>query len=122
MSYIISIKEKLIHIDWYAVLCEADLLALRREIPERAMHLGFSPNILHTFDRVTACTLQPISALDHSLKRKAMAIPVRTKCASVATNEAIFKYAKLFQELNRNPNLDMQIFSSEAEALEWLSA
>lgn len=121
MAYTFIEKDEYFHIDWHGVITQPDLDGIRREIPERAQRVGRPRNVLHTFDKVTQCDLVPLSAYEHSLKCKSIPIPKRAKSASVAKTDDIYRYAKLFQELNRNPNLEMQIFADEAEAIAWLT-
>lgn len=120
MAYTIFEKEGYIHVAWSGVISEADLASLRKEMPKRVLKYMFSRRLLHTFDEVTTCALKPMELLDHSIKRKKLPIPFRSKSASVAKTETVYKFARLVQELNRNPMLDMQIFDSDEEALKWL--
>lgn len=120
MAYTVLEKDGYLHVEWHGMLEAEDLENLRREIPQRAMKLGRAPNLLHTFEKSTGSNLAPMAAYDHSIKRKATPMPGRSKSATVAHNEDVYKYAKLVQELNRNPNLEIEIFQDKEEALVWL--
>jgi len=120
MPYTIGYKDGYIHIDWYGEFSAQDLAQLRQDMPKHALKFIWTRRVLHTFDRVTSCTLKPMEALDHSVKRKRFAIPLKARAASVAKTEDVYKFAKLMQELNRNPNLAMEIFPDEQSAVAWL--
>lgn len=122
MPYQINEKETYLHIDWNGVLTLDDLERIRSDIRGHMMGNHSLLGTLHTFDKVTDCAFQPIAAYDHALKLKATHIPKKSKSASVAPSKVSYGYAKLFQELNRNPNLEMQIFRTEKQALAWLGA
>ncbi len=122
MPFKITEKDTYLQIDWFGIITSEDLAGIGQDIP-RFMRKNHSlVNVLHAFDKVVGCSYTPIEAYAHSLKNKAMRIPIRSKSASISTNEETYKYAKLFQELNRNPNLEMEIFASEKEALDWFGA
>ena len=122
MAYTITQKENYLHIDWHGVFSSEDLASIRQALPEWAEKLKYAPNVLHTFEKLSLGDFKPIEAFDHALLRKSTRLPNRAKSASVAKTEEVYKIASLFVELNRNPNIDMQIFRSKKEALAWLQA
>lgn len=122
MPYHLSETERILRIDWFGVLSLEDLKCVRDDIRKHMMGNRKLACTLHVFSEVAEVSFQPIDAYEHSLKLRAAKIPVRTKSASVAVSENSQNYARLFQELNRNPNLEMKVFPSEQEALAWLNS
>ena len=120
MPYTLGYKDGYIHIEWHGEFSAQDLAQLRQDMPKHAIKFIWTRRVLHTFDGVTSCSLKPMEALDHSVKRKRFAIPIKARAASVAKTEEVYKFAKLMQELNRNTNLAMEIFPDEQSAIAWL--
>jgi hypothetical protein len=102
-----------------------DLQRLNGLMPELvrsiAMQCGDVPQVLHDFDAVEACDFPPIGAYEHSVQRKRILIPHPMKSATIAKTSEVRAMARVVQALNRNPNLEMEIFDTEAAALGWLA-
>ena len=120
MPFSIKVLDDHVHIDWYGVLSNEDLHYIGSKLPEIAKKLGHAPDVLHTFDKVTEATMKPWDAFQHSLRREDTRLANKARSAAVAKTEKVRAMALLFQQLNRNPHIEMEIFPSEAEALAWL--
>jgi len=53
-------------------------------------------------------------------KRRLVQLKNRVKSAIVAEDAVQFGMARMYQTLNENPNIQVEIFQSEAPALAWL--
>lgn len=110
---------------WSGTVTRNDLQQLNELMPELvpsiAMQCGDVPQVLHDFDAVKACDFPPISAYEHSVQRKRILIPQPIKSATIAKTSEVRAMARVVQALNRNPNLEMEIFDSEEAALAWLA-
>lgn len=121
MPYSHSIKEHYIHIQWHGELCNEDLRSIGAELPGISAKLGYAPNILHTFDEVTGGKIEPWSIFQHSLRREDTRLPNKAKSAAVAKTAKVHAITRLFMELNRNPNIVMEVFDDEEAAIRWLA-
>ncbi len=108
------------HIRWSGVLTQADLGRIGQLMPQLVRELGFIPQLLHTYDAVTGCDFPPLAVYEHSEQRRHLHIPQATRAALVAKTPVVRDMARVFQLLNRNPNLEMEIFDTEAAARAWL--
>lgn len=121
MPFTYLIEGRLVYVRWSGVLTKDDLQAIGRLLPEIGAQLRGAPQLLHNFEAVERCAFPPITALDHSVQRKRVQMPVQVKSATVARTPEMHAMARVFQALNRNPNLEMEIFDSEEAARRWLS-
>ncbi len=121
MPFTYEIEDRLVVFRWSGVMTRADLQALMTVMPELAARAGFGVPVLHHFDDVTSCEFPPLAALDHSAQRRNVVIPGPVKSATIAKRSEVRAMARVFQALNRNPTLQMEIFDSEEAAREWLS-
>jgi hypothetical protein len=78
------------------------------------MQCGDVPQLRHDFDAVEACDFPPISAYEHSVQRKRILIPQPIRSATIAKTSEVRAMARVVQALIRNPNLEMEIFDTEA--------
>ncbi|HLP03344.1 MAG TPA: hypothetical protein VK163_15060 [Opitutaceae bacterium] len=126
MPFTYSIAGRLIHFRWSGTLTRDDLQMLGATMPELARQVaqatGRAPQVLHDFGAVEACDFPPIAAYEHSLRRRTVPIPEPVKSAIVATQTGGRAMARVFQALNRNENLLMELFDTEAAARAWLEA
>lgn len=125
MPFTYSADGRLLRFAWSGVVTRDDLQRLNELMPELvpsiAMQCGDVPQVLHDFDAVEACDFPPISAYEHSVQRKRILIPQPIRSATIAKTSEVRAMARVVQALNRNPNLEMEIFDTEAAALAWLA-
>lgn len=122
MPYQLTQTDEFVHIEWSGEMTDEDLVALGQQMPEIATRLGYAPNALHTFDQVTGAQIKPWSIFEHSLRQKRLRLKNPIKCAWVVRTPAVRRMGQLAQELNRNPNLTLELFGSLSAAKAWLRA
>lgn len=116
----IAVRANYIHVHWSGMIAAPDLKHLFKELPAVAAGCAFTPHILHTADPAAVLELGSIEAFNYTRKRIATPIPIPTKAAFVTNTPAGVAIARNFTNFNRNPNLTLQSFVSEQEAVEWL--
>ncbi len=121
MPFTHTIEEQFVHIRWSGVLTKDDLQAIGKLLPAIGAQLRRAPHVLHNFDAVERCAFPPIAALEQSVQRKRVQMPFPVKSATVARTPEVLAMARVFQALNRNQNLEMEIFDSEEAARRWLT-
>lgn len=109
-----------VHLDWYGVLTDEDIVSLGQDLPAIASELGYAPHVLHTFDRVAGARVRPWTVFQHALRHKDVPIQNPVKSAWVAAHPDVQRMGKLFQELNRNPQLEVELFETAKAAKAWL--
>jgi hypothetical protein len=55
-------------------------------------------------------------------RREAVTPPNPIRTAIVADHPSILGFARMFQSLNHNPNITIQVFADHTEAMTWLQA
>ncbi len=115
-----EVRDRHLHAHWSGTITANDLAAMFKELPAVAAGCKFVPHILHTMDPKTELQLGTLDACEYSVRRARTPIPTRVKAAFVANTPVAVAIASSFRGLNGNPNLTMQAFPSEAEALSWL--
>lgn len=121
MPYTITPNDAFTHVAWHGVMEVLDLENIAKELAMLGQRLGRVPPVLHTFDQVTEVHMEPIIAYRQALRRNEMHVPNRVKAATVATSPTVFAYARLFEELNRNPMIEMRVFDAREPAVAWLA-
>lgn len=122
MPFRIKVNAPLIHVEWYGELVPADLPPMMSEMKRVTSLMACLPRVLVTCDGVTAVKFEYDNASAHSDRRSQIRMPSRVKSATVADRPLIVGMARMFMAINENPNLDMRVFPTLAEAMEWLNA
>ncbi len=115
-----EVRARHLHAHWSGTITASDLTSMFKELPAVAAACKFVPHVLHTMDPKTELQLGTMDACEYSLRRARTPIPTRVKAAFVANTPVAVAIASSFRGLNGNPNLTMETFPSEAEALIWL--
>jgi hypothetical protein len=124
MPFIHTIAGRLITFTWSGTLTRAELQCINTLMPELSRTVvtqeGDVPQVLHDFSALDGCDFPPITAYEHSVERKRILIPHPIKSATIAKTSEVRAMARVVQALNRNPNLEMEIFDTKEAALAWL--
>ncbi len=126
MPFSHTVENRVLHVSWSGVISRDDLQAFGQTVPEVAKGLGFTPQILHTFDELEGYSFQPIVVYTVSLLRKRVKIPVPVRSAALVRaqdpgrRKEMIALANLFKAMNRTRNLTIEVFHDEAEARAWL--
>ena len=122
MPYALTKKEGYVHLDWSGTLTSNDLKSIGKDLIKIMAEWGYAPHVLHTFDRVEGMDFGPWAIFIHSLLREDTKLPNKAKSAQVAKSEKVRSICKMFRELNRNQNIEMQLFTNEDAAIAWLKS
>lgn len=120
MPFSHQIEGRIVHLRWRGVMATEELSLIGPLMRELSRELGFVPQLLHTFDEISGCDLAPLAAYEHSAERQRVPIPKPARAAAVAKTVEVRDMARVFQLLNRNPGLEMEVFDSEEDARAWL--
>jgi len=124
MPFIHTIAGRLITFIWSGTQTREDLQCINTLMPELSRTVvaqeGDVPQVLHDLSALDGCDFPPITAYEHSVERKRILIPHPIKSATIAKTSEVRAMARVVQALNRNPNLEMEIFDTKEAALAWL--
>ena len=109
-----------VHVSWHGELVSQDLTQLSHELPKLGLQLGKAPNVLHTFDEVRGMGLAARALEAHGRHLAQIKLPNPSRSASVCHNPLAFGMARMMQLYNQNPDLQIEVFSDEVEAVDWL--
>lgn len=126
MPFTHAIEGSLIHFRWSGVLTREGFQSLGEAMPGLVRQVwqstGRMPHVLHDFRATEGCDFPPLTAYEISLRRRTVPIPEPVKSAVVATPTGGWAMARVFQALNRNDNLVMELFETEEAARAWLGS
>ena len=120
MPYTHTVRDRIVHIAWKGDVNRDDMRSIGQLLPQLAESLGFAPDVLHTFTEMTGPAFEAWTAFEHSLRQEKVRLRNAAKSAVVAKTLKVHVVARMMQALNRNPNLTMEIFTSDEDALAWL--
>jgi hypothetical protein len=121
MPYTLDPSGKIWRITFSGVLASGDLINAAREL---AQIEGSHPVVRHRLTDLRSITDIPIGFFEINelaKRRLALKFPNKFKSGIVADAPLSFGFARMFQTLNDHPQISIQIFSTENEALAWLS-
>jgi hypothetical protein len=120
MSFAIATEPDLIRVTFSGILTEDDLRGIATAAAD--IERDVSP-VPHRITDMTGVTELQISYPDVQAladNRRAFAFPNPFKSAIVIRGPAQLGMARMFQTLNDNPQITIEIFSDASEALTWL--
>ncbi|HEX2854014.1 MAG TPA: hypothetical protein VHO24_12310 [Opitutaceae bacterium] len=81
-----------------------------------------SPDRITDMSRVSGITLDFTAMEAFAAKRRNAPLKNRVKSAIVAPQPLQFGFARMYQTLNENRDIVIELFRDEASALQWLEA
>jgi hypothetical protein len=120
MPYRLTISDQRVQVDFSGVFSREDLLALARDTAELEATPHGALNRLADLSGVTSASISYVDmhSLVQSRKESPPRSPVRT--AIVAPSDVTYGFARMFQTLNDQPNLTIEIFRTLEDAETWL--
>jgi hypothetical protein len=105
----------------FGVLSHADLVAVAKELERLEDESPVPKNRLCDLTSLEDIEVgfQSVLELADTRTRRALATPV--KSALIARRPMHFGFARMFQTLNTNPQIEVRIFASKEEALQWFT-
>jgi hypothetical protein len=122
MPYTITVKNKVVHCALTGHITLQDLVALQGESKNYEQNVDVVPHRITDLTGVEELALHypDISGL---AERRAQAhFPNTVKSAIIAQDKLHLGYARMYQTLNRNPQMLIEVFPDEASALKWIAS
>jgi hypothetical protein len=117
MPYEISQRGSILHVRFFGILTSEDFVNLLQYF----MSIEGAPNRISTLTDITDFDIRFSTMFPIAQQRREQIIPSNIKSAIVASKPLEIGIARMFQTLNTNPNISIQIFPSESEAITWVS-
>lgn len=118
----IEARPRYVHVQWSGLVIPADLDTLFKDLPHVARANGVPPLVLHTAAPDATMLLGAWHAAEYSERRARTSIPGAVKVAFAGGGPVCMALARGFRSFNANPNLSMEVFPGEVEAVAWLLA
>lgn len=81
-----------------------------------------SPDRIVDLSAIEGISLNFSAIIDYSVMRRKAPLRNKVKAAIVAPHPLQYGFARMFQTLNANPDIDMEIFTDQNSGLAWISA
>jgi hypothetical protein len=121
MPYNLTAEPGLLRIVLFGALTAQELQSLAAEIEEIERGLPMAPHRLSDLSQISNPDVGFADVFAFAERRKAQSLPNRVKSALVAPRPVNLGYARMFQMLNDNPQIEIRIFGTLAEAEVWLA-
>ena len=122
MPYDFDIKPGYVQLRLHGQVTAADLMGIVGRLQQVEAQAGPLPDRLVDFTAIEGTQVTFAEMDQVTAKRRAAKLKNRVKLAVVAGTPYQVGFARMFQTLNDNPQIETQIFPNEAAAVEWLRA
>ena len=121
MPYTIKLENNVVRVALKGRITASDLVALAAESKNYEHDVEVIPHRITDMTGVEELAIHypDISAL--AAKRSPLRFPNAFKSAIIARDTHHVGYARMFQTLNHNPQIEVRIFPDEASASEWIA-
>lgn len=121
MPFQIQFDAPILRITFSGIVTKADFTGLLSEVRRLEADFERVPDRLADLSGVTEWESRFQTTYDVASLRRAEAFPNKFRSAIVAPTPVTFGIARMFQTLNDNPQIEIQVFNTRAEAEEWLA-
>jgi hypothetical protein len=121
MPYRVSLSEPYVRVDFSGVLTGRDLREVADELRAHERELGMVPDRLVDMSGMVATGATFELAILAARVRGVQRFPNTFRSALVAPRVEVAGFARIFRILNRNPQIDVQVFERLEAAETWLS-
>lgn len=115
-----ELKDGLFWIHFSGILDREEFAALFEVFEKEEGNMEVIPHRLSDLTELSAMNINFEDILNLARTRRAIHFPNNFKSAIVAANEVQLGFARMFQTLNTNPQIEIQIFDDAESALKWL--
>ena len=122
MSHSIQILDGVVDIRFRGTVNSAELREVAEATGKIEEELPVSPNRIIDLSLVDEFQLD-FRAMEQTAKlRRSAPLKNKVKSAIIATKPVQYGYARMFQTLNDNPNIDLELFTDRAKGLAWIAS
>jgi hypothetical protein len=121
MPYEIRDEDPFLLVRLFGVLSHADLLAAAREVQRLEDEWPAPKNRICDMTSLQEIDVGFQSVLEVAEARIQRQLAAPVKSAFIARSTLHFGFARMFQTLNTNPQIEVRIFATMDEALQWFA-
>ncbi len=121
MAFEIQQLDGLVHVKLTGHITGDDLIAMAKVFSEIEPRYDVSPHRISDCSEVEDVVLNFAEMEAFAAKRRVARLKNKVKSAIVATKPIQFGFARMFQTLNNNPNIEIVIFSDAENARNWIN-
>jgi hypothetical protein len=122
MPYRIEGNAQIIRIIIFGHFIQPEVVDLGRELAQFEAGFEKAPDRLADLSGVEKSDFETATIERLAAERRIRIYPNNFRSAIVAPNSLHYGLARMFQTLSNNPQIDMRIFKTRAEAEAWLAA
>ena len=122
MAFSVEYEDLIIRARFYGSLSGADLVNCMAQVDALEEQFTEMPSRITDIADVVELRIDFDDILSLASLRRTKRFPNRFKSALVAVNESQTGFARMFQTLNTNPQIDIRIFSDSGSALAWIAS
>lgn len=115
-----ELKDGIFRLHFAGILDRDEFAALFEAFEKEEGNMEVIPHRLSDLSELSAMNINFEDILNLARTRRAIHFPNNFKSAIVAANEVQLGFARMFQTLNTNPQIEIQIFNDAESALKWL--
>ena len=120
MPYRVVLDGPIVRISLSGTLSVADMVSVGSETEEIERTLGRIPDRIVDLSYVVATGFAFEAAMTIARLRREKLFPNAFRSAIVAPTHEVVGFARIFQVLSNNPQIEVQLFTTLGEAEEWL--
>ncbi len=120
MPYRVSLEEPLIQVWFSGLVTGADLHGVADQLQVHESELGRVPDRLVDMSEMVATEATFELAILAARVRGAQRFPNAFRSALIAPKVDVAGFARIFRTLNRNPQIELQVFEEREAAEAWL--
>jgi|GEM_PF-450592 len=105
---------------YFDTVTNDDLVAMWEKLDEAEARVTEVPHRLVDLSGATRAEVDFGNVAEAARQRREREFPNFFRSAIVAPTPMLYGYARMFQTLNSNPKIEIQLFQDEAGALRWL--
>jgi hypothetical protein len=120
MSYRLTNEEHFLRLELFDALTRQDLESLFEEFETIERERVPAPHRLCDTTRLERREIQWNDYMSLAARRSQAVLPNPVKSAIVVTSLVNMGFARMFQQVNNNPQIEVRIFDSEDAAVAWL--
>jgi len=117
-----KIAQGIVYLTFHGYVTAEDIRDMVDLLAKIETEAEVSPDRMADLSAIEGISLNFSAILDYSANRRKALLRNKVKAAIVAPHPLQYGFARMFQTLNDNPDINMEIFADKDSGLAWISA
>lgn len=122
MAFDSKIAEGIVYLTFRGYVTAEDIRDMVDLLAKIETEARVSPDRMADLTAIEGMSLNFSAIIDYSVMRRKAPLKNKVKAAIVAPHPLQYGFARMFQTLNDNPDINMEIFTNKNSGLAWISA